>query len=419
MHRSPSALSMAMLSEDVRDLFKKEGILGTDEFKARKAVILEEGGKHGSCMGRVNGLFMCCAVVRKYVLCMCCSCVYGCCVCVVNYMHGLWVAPLCPCTRRAVPGTPPGQGNRALRGPAMGPAAHTAAAARQRCGPPRQPRLQAAPAVPALGRRTLRLELAARGASAAYRVDATFYAEDEDEDEEDWPGAGGRLQAPTRGQYTLGVGAAVAASHDPSTHGLPERRSGRGARARLVRVLGEHLQVLTDKFTAHSTTGTPAGPRGEGEPGSILRRSRYTGLARGPHGAAGTPDWPAGGGGEGRAGQRGAPPYGSAGTPDWREGPYGTAGTPDWLEGGGGGRRNCRRHEGSGADRRLGPGGGGAVRMRMRRTGPEPADAYGHPTGGTYTLGVGAAVAASHDPSTHGLPKRRSDRGARARLVRV
>ena len=26
--------------------------------------------------------------------------------------------------------------------------------------------------------------------------------EDEDEDEEDWPGAGGYLQAPTRGQYT-------------------------------------------------------------------------------------------------------------------------------------------------------------------------------------------------------------------------
>ena len=91
------------------------------------------------------------------------------------------------------------------------------------------------------------------------------------------------------------------------------------------------------KITTHSTTGTPAGPRGEGEPGSILRRSRHTGLARGPHGAAGTPDWPEGGGGEGRAGQRGTPPYGSAGTPDWREGPYGTAGTPDWLEGGGGG----------------------------------------------------------------------------------
>ena len=32
----------------------------------------------------------------------------------------------------------------------------------------------------------------------------------EDEDKEDWPGAGGRLRAPTRGQYTLGVGAAVA-----------------------------------------------------------------------------------------------------------------------------------------------------------------------------------------------------------------
>ena len=59
------------------------------------------------------------------------------------------------------------------------------------------------------------------------------------------------------------------------------------------------------------------------------------------------------------------------------------------------------------------------MRMRMRRTGPEPADAYGHPTGGTYTLGVAAAVAGLHDPSTHGLPKRRSDRGARARLVRV
>ena len=26
-----------------------------------------------------------------------------------------------------------------------------------------------------------------------------FFVEDEDEDEEDWPGAGGRLQAPTRG----------------------------------------------------------------------------------------------------------------------------------------------------------------------------------------------------------------------------
>ena len=61
----------------------------------------------------------------------------------------------------------------------------------------------------------------------------------------------------------------------------------------------------------------------------------------------------------------------------------------------------------------------GRLRMRMRRTGPEPADAYGHPTGGTYTLGVGAAVAAIHDPSTHGPPKRRRDRGARARLVRV
>ena len=55
----------------------------------------------------------------------------------------------------------------------------------------------------------------------------------------------------------------------------------------------------------------------------------------------------------------------------------------------------------------------------MRRTGPEPADAYGHPAGGTYTLGVGAAVAAIHDPSTHGLPEGRNSRGARARLVQV
>ena len=30
-----------------------------------------------------------------------------------------------------------------------------------------------------------------------------------DEDEEDWPGAGGRLQASTRGQLTVGVAAAV------------------------------------------------------------------------------------------------------------------------------------------------------------------------------------------------------------------
>ena len=73
-------------------------------------------------------------------------------------------------------------------------------------------------------------------------------------------------------------------------------------------------------------------------------------------------------------------------------GPYGAAGTPDWLEGG---------------------------LVRMRRTGPEPADAYGHPTGGTYTLGVGTAVAGAHDPSTHGLPRDRSGQEARARLVRV
>ena len=55
----------------------------------------------------------------------------------------------------------------------------------------------------------------------------------------------------------------------------------------------------------------------------------------------------------------------------------------------------------------------------MRRAGPEPADAYRHPRGGTYTLGVAAAVAGLHDPSTHGLPVRRNGRGARARLVRV
>ena len=143
---------------------------------------------------------------------------------------------------------------------------------------------------------------------------------------------------PTGGTYTLGVGRSR--SHPPRPkHPRPSRRPEcpGGARAAGPR-FGDHLQVLTDKFTAHSTAGTPAGPRGEGEPGSILRRSRYTGLARGPHGAAGTPDWPAGGGREGRAGQRGAPPYGSAGTPDWREGPYGTAGTPDWPEGRGGRR---------------------------------------------------------------------------------
>ena len=106
---------------------------------------------------------------------------------------------------------------------------------------------------------------------------------------------------PTGGTYTLGV----AYSRSRTPRPKHPRPSGRpewpgGARAAGPR-FGDHLQVLTDKFTAHSTAGTPTGPRGEGEPGSILRRSRYTGLARGPHGAAGTPDWPAGGGREGRA----------------------------------------------------------------------------------------------------------------------
>ena len=54
----------------------------------------------------------------------------------------------------------------------------------------------------------------------------------EDEDEEDWPGAGGCQRAPTRVQLTVGVGAAVAAPHDPGPHGLPECRSkSGGARA--------------------------------------------------------------------------------------------------------------------------------------------------------------------------------------------
>ena len=48
----------------------------------------------------------------------------------------------------------------------------------------------------------------------------------EDEDEEDWPGAGDRLQAPTRGQYTLGVGPAVADAHDPSRNPEPFVRKG-------------------------------------------------------------------------------------------------------------------------------------------------------------------------------------------------
>ena len=60
-----------------------------------------------------------------------------------------------------------------------------------------------------------------------------------------------------------------------------------------------------------------------------------------------------------------------------------------------------------------------SIRGRRITLPQEPADAYGHPTGGTYTLGVAAAVAGLHDPSTHGLPVRRSGRGARARLVRV
>ena len=51
----------------------------------------------------------------------------------------------------------------------------------------------------------------------------------EDEDEEDWPGAGGRLQAPTRGQLTVGVAAAVAGLHDPSP-----QRAGRRNAIRLV-----------------------------------------------------------------------------------------------------------------------------------------------------------------------------------------
>ena len=40
--------------------------------------------------------------------------------------------------------------------------------------------------------------------TAAWSTWGGWVTEDEDEDEEDWPGAGGRLQAPTRGQYTLG-----------------------------------------------------------------------------------------------------------------------------------------------------------------------------------------------------------------------
>ena len=103
---------------------------------------------------------------------------------------------------------------------------------------------------------------------------------------------------PTGGTYTLGVG--CSRSHPPRPkHPRPSQtpKGSGGARAAGPR-FGDHLQVLTDKFKAHSTAGTPTGSRGEGEPGSILRRSRYTGLARGPHSAAGTPDWPAGGGGD-------------------------------------------------------------------------------------------------------------------------
>ena len=57
--------------------------------------------------------------------------------------------------------------------------------------------------------------------------------------------------------------------------------------------------------------------------------------------------------------------------------------------------------------------------MRMRRTGPEPAGAYGHPHGGTYTLGVGCNR--SHPPRPkHPRPSRRpkhSEQGARARMT--
>ena len=101
--------------------------------------------------------------------------------------------------------------------------------------------------------------------------------------------------------------AAVAAPHDPSTHGLPKPRSVREARARQVRVLGEHLQVLTDINLILRRSRNTGPARGalrrsrnaglaawhEGE--VFLRLSRNAGLARGPYGAAGVPDWLEGG----------------------------------------------------------------------------------------------------------------------------
>ena len=42
----------------------------------------------------------------------------------------------------------------------------------------------------------------------------------------------------------------------------------------------------------------------------------------------------------------------------------------------------------------------------MRRTGPEPADAYGHPTGGTYTLEIIAHTPGKHRSAANCPPQR-------------
>ena len=135
-----------------------------------------------------------------------------------------------------------------------------------------------------------------------YRPPRTIY--EDEEDEEDWPGAGGRLRAPNRGHVYSRCGDGRSRTPRPK-HPRPSQRPEwpGGARAAGPR-FGDHLQVLTDKFTAHSTTGTTAGLRGDlggarlhptAQPvhraGSRApRRSWDTRLARGRRG-----------GGEGRA----------------------------------------------------------------------------------------------------------------------
>jgi hypothetical protein len=98
------------------------------------------------------------------------------------------------------------------------------------------------------------------------------------EDEEDLPGAGDRLQAPTRGHVYSRCGTAAAAIHDPSTHGRPVHRSGRGARARLVRVLATTFRCshINLQPTAQPGHRQARGGRGSRAPSC---------------GAAGTPGW--------------------------------------------------------------------------------------------------------------------------------